>query len=213
MFAGELRSQTGLFAAVDSAALVAAFAAALWLHDPGRTTEAWLASADLSLLAVAIAGVATLWVLVFHSSGLYRMRNGGVREHVVIVKACSIAALLTLLAFFLAHLHHHLPRITLVLGYGLSIPFVQSGRAATRAYLKRWYASPRIAIPLVILGFNPVARYLLDQLLDGPTHYEPVGFLDDGVAGGQYRGYPLLGSVEALGEIGEAWPSLEAAIA
>jgi exopolysaccharide biosynthesis polyprenyl glycosylphosphotransferase len=211
MFAGELRKQKAIFAAADSAALAAAFGIGLWLHHPAGTMETRLADADPSLLAVVMAGVDVLWILVFHSFDLYRMRNGGLREHVTVVKASSIAALLTLLVLFLAHIH--IPRITVVLSYVLSMPLVQLGRATTRACLKRWYASPGIAIPLVIFGFNSVARYLLDQLLDGPTHYEPVGFLDAGGSGRQYRGYPLIGSFDALGEIAKAWPSLEAAIA
>jgi exopolysaccharide biosynthesis polyprenyl glycosylphosphotransferase len=79
--------------------------------------------------------------------------------------------------------------------------------------LRSWYASPRIAIPLIIFGFNPLARYLIDQLLEGPTHYEPVGFVGEGAAGQQYRGYPLVASLSDLVDLREALPSLEVAVA
>ena len=211
MFAGELRKQKVLFSAIDCVALAVTFAAAVWLHDPADLVKQRLAESDPWFLAVGVVVAATGWILIFHTVGLYRMRNGGAGERVAAVKACSIAALLTLLALFLVHIHD-VPRITLVFAYLISVPIVQVGRASIRACLRRWYANPRIAIPLVILGFNPIAQYLLDQVLDGPTHYEPVGFLDDGPPGRQYRGYPLLGPVNSLSELGEAWPALEAAI-
>jgi hypothetical protein len=139
------------------------------------------------------------------------MRNGGLSESIAVVKASSIAALLTLFALFLAHVHN-VSRVVVMLAYLLSMPFVQLTRAINRASQRRTYANPNIAIPLVIFGFNPIAHYLADQLLDGVSHYKLVGFLDVGT-GRQYRGYPVLGSPERLAEIAAAWPFLEAAIA
>ena len=212
MLTRELQKQKALFAASDCTALVAAFGLALWLHEPTGSKGLRLASLTPVPLVAGLVAIGALWILVFHACDLYRMRNGGLREHLAIVKACTIAVLLTLLALFLAHMHN-LPRLTVVLAYLLSIPFVQSGRAATRACLRRFYSSPRIAIPLVIFGFNPVSRYLLDQVLDDPTHYEPLGFLDASVVGREYRGYPLLGPPALLGDLSAACGSIEAAIA
>src|SRR5579863_4299813 len=212
MFAGELQKQKALFMVADAAALAAAFAGALWLHDPSGSMEERLLDTDPMLLTVAFAGVGFIWILVFRAADLYRMRNGGLNESVALVKASSIAALMTLLALFLAHVHD-VSRVAVVIAYLLSIPLVQIARALTRAILTRCYSNPRITIPLVIFGFNPVAHYLLDQLLDGISHYEPVGFLDEEAVGRQYRGYPLLGGPERLAEIAATWPFLEAAIA
>jgi exopolysaccharide biosynthesis polyprenyl glycosylphosphotransferase len=211
VFAGELRKQKALFAVTDGAALAAAFSLALLLHDPAGSIAERLESLSPSLLALGTGAVVALWILVFRGFDLYRMRNGGSSEYIAIVKACSIAGILTLLAFFLVHIR--VARITVLLAYLLSVPLVVGGRSALRAALRRIYASPRIAIPLVIFGFNQVAHYLLDQVLDGPTQYEPVGFLDKGAAGRQYRGYPLLGSLDGLAELSQTWPTLEAAIA
>jgi exopolysaccharide biosynthesis polyprenyl glycosylphosphotransferase len=212
MFAGELQKQKALFAAVDCAALITAFATALALHDPRYSTEHRLAHSDPLLLAIGMVAIGASWILVFHLVDLYRMRNGGVREQIAIVKACTIAVLLTLLALFLVHAHN-LPRLTVLFAYLLSIPFVLLGRTATRSCLRRLYAQPGTAIPLVICGFNPLGHHLLDQLLDGPMHYEPVGFLNGEDAGRQYRGYPLLGGPHRLAELSAVWPTLEVAIA
>lgn len=212
MLGVELQKQKALFAAIDCIALVAAFAAALFLHHPSATTVQRLGDTDPFLLGLLIAGMGALWVLVFRASDLYRMRNGGVREKLAILKACTIAVLLTLLVAFFAHVHN-LPRLTVVLFYGLSIPSVLTGRALLRAALRRWYANPRITIPLIIFGFNPISQYLLDEILDGPTHYEPLGFLDAEATGREYAGYPLLGRPERLREIIRDWAPLEAAIA
>ncbi|HKV55606.1 MAG TPA: sugar transferase [Candidatus Binataceae bacterium] len=212
MFAGELQKQKALFMVADAVALAAASAGALWLHDPSHSMEARLLDADPILLTFGIASLGLLWILVFRAADLYRMRNGGLSESVALVKASSIAVVLTLFALFAAHIHD-VSRATVMLAYLLSVPFVQITRGVVRTSLKRAYANPKITIPLVIIGFNPVAHYLLDQLLDGISHYEPVGFLDDETAGRQYRGYPLLGGPERLEEIAARWPFLEAAVA
>ena len=211
MFAGELRKQKALFAASDCTALLGAFAIALYLHDPGRAMETRLLKADPPLLGAETLFFVSLWIVVFWATDLYRQRSGRPAEWLAIAKSCSIATLLALLLAFLASIH--ISRITVGLGYLLSIPFVISGRAALRGLMRRLYASPNIAIPLVIVGFNPVSQSLFDRILDGLTQYAPVGFLDEGISGRQYRGYPVLDRADRLGELAEQYPGLEAAIA
>jgi len=191
---------------------MAAFAMAMALHDPSSSTEQRLASATPTVVVPCLIAIAAIWILVFRAFDLYRMRNGGSRELKAITKACTVAVLCTLLVLFLAHIHN-LPRLTVLIAYLLSIPLVLMGRSITRACLRRCYSNPRIAIPLVIVGFNTIAHKLLDELLDGPTHYEPIGFLDSGSAARAYRGLPLLGSPDCLAHLRAAWPALEAVIA
>lgn len=212
MLADELRKQQALFGALDAVALLGAFAAALELHDPAGAMEARLIEASSRpLLWLAIVAASALWLVVFRAADLYRMRNGGMREALAIVKACTLAMLLTQLAAFLAHLE--VSRLTMVLGYLLSIASVSGARALARALLRRLYANPKIAIPLLLVGFNPTAQYLCDQVVDGMTPYEPVGFIDDHLGGRQYRGYPVLGGLDKLREIAALYPQLEVAIA
>ncbi len=211
MFAGELQKQKAVFAAADSVALLAAFSGSLYLHDPSGAMEARIVQANRPLLFASVLAVTALWILVFHACDLYRMRNGGLKEAFGVAKACSIAALLTLLGGFLAHLE--VSRLTVILAYLFSTPMVLFIRAGSRVCIRRLYASPKIAIPLLVVGFNPMAHYLFDQVLDEMTPYEPVGFLDDCATGRQYRGYPVIGTTGRLDRVAGLYPSLEVAVA
>jgi exopolysaccharide biosynthesis polyprenyl glycosylphosphotransferase len=211
MFAGELRKQKGLFATGDALAVLGAFSVALWLHDPSDAMEHRLFNSGPAFDGATVVLTVALWMLVFRSNDLYRSRNGGMRELRAIVKACSVATLLTLLAVFT--IHFQVSRIALAIAFGASIPATLLGRAMVRFAIRRLYANPKIAIPLVVIGFNSVSRYLCDQVLDEITPYEPVGFLDTGVHGRQYRGLPVLDWVNRLAELRAIYPSLEVAIA
>jgi len=211
MFAGELRKQKALFAAADGIALAAAFTGALALHDPSGAMESRLLGVSAPVLFAGVAGLALLWILVFRAFDLYRMRNGGLKEAYAVVRACSVAALLTLLAAFLAHIQ--VSRLAMGIGYLLSMPAVVIGRSITRTCVRGFYASPKIAIPLAVIGFNRVGQYLVDQVLDNMTPYEPVGFLDWGGAGRQYRGYPVAGGPTSVAQLAAAYPYLEVAVA
>ena len=210
MFAGELQRQKALFAACDGLALLAAFAAALMLHDPSHAMEGRLLRSNPALLGLIVWAVVCLWIMVFRACDLYRMRNGGWQESASIVRGCSYAALLTVLVGFLVHVD--VSRLTVTLAYLLSIPAIMAERVATRQCIRRFYANPKNAIPLVLVGCNRFARYLCDQILDEMTPYEMVGFLEDDCEVRQYRGCPVLGPAERIGEIAALYPCLEAAI-
>ncbi|HLK88070.1 MAG TPA: exopolysaccharide biosynthesis polyprenyl glycosylphosphotransferase [Candidatus Binataceae bacterium] len=210
MFAGELQRQKALFAACDGLALLAAFAAALMLHDPSNSMHERLLANNPALLCFNVLGLVFLWILVFRACDLYRMRNGGLKEFIGVVRGCSYAAMLTVLIGFVAHVS--VSRITVGLAYMLSMVAVAAERAATRACIRRFYANPKNAIPLVLIGCNRFAHYLCDQILDEMTPYEVIGFLGDDSDVHQYRGCPVLGPVERLSELAAVYPSLEAAI-
>lgn len=211
MFAGELRKQKALFAAVDCAALAAAFAAALAIHDPAHAQEWRLLHADSRLLVLGVAVVVGIWIVVFRAVDLYRFRAGGARETAAIVRGCSVAALLTVLAGFFAHVQ--VSRLTVALGYLFSIPAMFAGRMLARDLIRNIYANPRIKIPLVVVGFNDIGRYLFDQVCDEMTPYEPVGFIDENPEAHQYRGLPVLSGLGRLGELASIHQCLEAAVA
>jgi exopolysaccharide biosynthesis polyprenyl glycosylphosphotransferase len=210
MFAGELKRQIYLMAGIDSGALLGAFMLALALHDPGGAMELRLLRNNPSLLCLNVLALICMWLAIFRSCGLYQLRARGRSELVAIVKGCSFAVLLTVLAGFLAHID--ISRITVVTSYVLSIPSVVIGRCAFRFFIRSLYASPRNAVPLVIIGFNGFSRQMCDELIDTMTPFEVVGFLDDAAAGGQYHGCPIFGPVEKLREIAALYPSIEAAI-
>lgn len=211
MFAGELQKQKVLFAAVDGVALACAFVGALAIYDPASALVHRMLATRPLVLCLGVLLMAGVWLVVFRACDLYRMRAGGFKESLAVIKACSIAATVALMLAFVAHTD--LSRLTMAIGYLLSIPAVLIGRALTRACIKRLYSNPKITIPLVIAGFNQVGHYLLDQLLDRMTPYEPVGFLDADTAAREYRGYPLIGSIERLSALCADYACLEIAIA
>ena len=79
--------------------------------------------------------------------------------------------------------------------------------------MRRIYSNPSITIPLAIIGFNDVGRYLYDQVASEMTFYEPVGFIDESPEGRQYRGLPVLQGLGSLTEMAKLHPCLEVAIA
>jgi exopolysaccharide biosynthesis polyprenyl glycosylphosphotransferase len=211
MFAGELRKQKLFFAAVDGIALLNAFGAALAIHDPAHSQEIRLLGTDTRVLFLGVTFVVALWILVFRACDLYRMRAGGAKETAAVVRGCTYAAILSLIAGFLAHLDGS--RLTIGLGYLFSIPAVLLGRKLARNLVRRIYSNPRITIPLVIIGFNDIGRYLFDQVSSEMTFYELVGFVDEKPEGRQYRGLPVLQGISSLTELAETHQCLEAAIA
>jgi exopolysaccharide biosynthesis polyprenyl glycosylphosphotransferase len=211
MFAGELRKQKAFFAAVDGIALLNAFGIALAIHDPAHAQQTRLLGTDAKLLFVGVAAVVAVWILVFRACDLYRMRAGGIKEAAAIVRGCTYAAVLSLIAGFVAHFDGS--RMTLGLAYVFSIPAVLVGRAVARNLVRRIYSNPRITIPLAIIGFNDVGRYLFDQVTNEMTFYEPVGFIDEAPQGRQYHGLPVLQGLSNLAELARIHPCLEVAIA
>jgi len=211
MFADECRKQKVLFAIADLVALALAFAGALALHDPDGAILAQIEGADLDTQCECIILAGFLWVVIFRAFDLFTMRNGSRKEAVAIVKACSIAAGLMLLAEFA--LHTQISRVAVVTFYVASIITELGIRAVLRHLIQQFYSSPRISIPLVIIGFNPTAHLLCDSIREELTQYEFVGFLDGDALGRDYLGYPVLGRPEQLPDLIRVHPCLEAAIA
>jgi exopolysaccharide biosynthesis polyprenyl glycosylphosphotransferase len=211
MFAGELRRQKALFAACDALALVGAFAIAVELHDPSGALEARLMRGGWLAASFGVAALVAVWLAVFRAWDLYRLRNGGRAELSALVKACTSAWLITLILGFFAHLD--LPRLTLAIAYILGVPMAAVARAVCRALIRRIYSAPNVAIPLVVIGFNPLAHYVCDRIDEQLSQYEMIGFIDEGTPAREYRGYPVLGGVSQLKNLAAAYPGLEVTIA
>jgi len=210
MFAGECRKQKVLFAIADIAALLLAFAAALTLHDPDGALLALIKNADRQTLVECVVLAALLWIVVFRAFDLFAMRNGSRKEAAAIVKACSAAAGLMLLATFA--LRFEISRIGVAIFFVLSIVLELALRAVLRRLIHQFYSSPGISIPLVIIGFNPTAQLLCDQIQEELTQYEILCFLDADAVGHEYRGFPVLGGTNHLSALARVHPCLEAAV-
>jgi exopolysaccharide biosynthesis polyprenyl glycosylphosphotransferase len=211
MFAGEFRKQKALFAIADALAFVFAGALALILHDPSGAMRASAERADPQTLAEGVAIAALLWFGVFRAFDLYQMRNGSRKEAIAIIKACTVAATLMLLAAFAAHLEAS--RIFVGIFYLLSVPTVVVTRMLLRSIILHFYSSPGIATPLVIIGFNPLAHFLCDRIEEELTHYEIIGFIASGSLGREHCGYPVLGPPDQMRALQRAHPCLEAVVA
>jgi exopolysaccharide biosynthesis polyprenyl glycosylphosphotransferase len=211
MFAGECKKQKVLFAIADVIALALAFAIALMLHDPDGAILSTLESVDPQTLIECSIVIGLLWVCVFRAFDLFKMRNGSRKEAIAIVKACSVAAGLMLLTNFAVHAQ--ISRVAVVTFYVASIISELGIRVVLRHLIQQFYSSPRISIPLVIIGFNPTAHLLCDSIREELTQYEFVGFLDGDALGNDYHGYPVLGRPEQLADLIRVHPCLEAAIA
>jgi exopolysaccharide biosynthesis polyprenyl glycosylphosphotransferase len=64
----------------------------------------------------------------------------------------------------------------------------------------------------VIIGFNPTSQLLCDEIQDQLTPYEILCFLDADAVGHEYRGFPVLGGPDQLGDLARIHPCLEAAV-
>src|ERR1700685_1289022 len=211
MFAGECKKQKVLFAIADICALALAVAAALSLHDPDGAILAHLEDTDPKPLAEGGVIAAMLWVGVFRAFDLFTMRNGSRKEMIAVVKACTAAASLMLLASFAVHVQ--ISRVAVASFYAFSIVTELVMRGTLRRLIHQFYSSPRISIPIVIIGFNPTAHLLCDTIREELTQYECLGFLDADASGCEYNGYPVLGRPDQLPNIRRVHPCLEAAIA
>jgi len=210
MFAGECRKQKVLFAIADVAALALAFAIALILHDPGGAIMDSIQSADPQTLCECTALAALLWLGAFRAFDLFGMRNGSRKEAIAIVKACTAAAGMMLLAGFAANFQ--VPRVTVAIFYIFSIVTELAMRGTVRHLIQQFYSSPGISIPLVIIGFNPTSQFLCDSIQQELTQYEFLGFLDADSIGHEYRGYPVLGRPDQLPDLIRIHPCLEAVV-
>jgi exopolysaccharide biosynthesis polyprenyl glycosylphosphotransferase len=211
MLADELRKQKAIFACGDALALLGAFVAALNLHDPSQAIEHRFLEQGPAIDVLGVGAVIVLWLAAFRWNDLYRMRNGGSKEVVAIVLACAEGTLLTLLAGFV--LHVAVARITVAISCILAMLFVIAVRTWLRFLIVRLYANPKISVPLVLVGFNEVGKYLCDQVLDEVGPYEPVMFLDPVAGVRQYRGLPVLQLPERFDDIRAHFPGAEVAIA
>jgi exopolysaccharide biosynthesis polyprenyl glycosylphosphotransferase len=211
MLADEIRKQKTIFAVADALALIGAFVVALMFHDPSQSIELRFLQSGATIDILSISTVVLLWLVVFRSNELYRMRNGGSRELVGIAIACVEATLLSLVLGFLAHVE--VSRIAVAIGCFLSIGFVVAMRTLVRFAVLRLYANPKIAVPLIFVGFNPIGKYLCDQVLDEVGPYEPIAFLEKGPGGRQYRGLPVLPLFDRLDALSSLYPGAEVAIA
>jgi len=206
---GELQRQKALLAAADASALVAAVGLAWVTHKPfGDFCP--LKPGQWTVIAAGAIGLVFIWIMTARAIGLYRPRSGRVDELFAIVKAACVTWLLALVLGFFAHLEAS--RLTVAIAFALSIVLVVAGRALTRRCIKHFYAHPDVTVPLVVVGANPIGRYVRDRIVEELSQYEFLGFIDNDPAARAQCGDELLGGTEQIPALAAAHLNLEAGI-
>ncbi len=209
MFDGELRRQKVLLATADASAMIAAVGLAWVAHRP-FSDFCPLKPGQWSVIVAGAIGLVSIWIFTARTLGLYGPRHGRVDELLAIVKAACVTWLLALVLGFFAHLEES--RLTVAIAFGLSIVLVVAGRALTRRCIRYFYAHPDVTIPLVVVGSNPVGRYVRDRIVEELSQYEFLGFIDNDPAEGEQRGGELLGGTEQIPLLAASRRHMEAAI-
>lgn len=89
---------------------------------------------------------------------------------------------------------------------------VAGARALTRRCIRYLYAHPDVTVPLVVVGANPIGRYVRDCIVEELSQYEFLGFVDDDPQASQRCGTELLGRVDQIAVLAAMRRNLEVAI-
>jgi exopolysaccharide biosynthesis polyprenyl glycosylphosphotransferase len=205
----EHRRQQALYASAGAAAFAGALAIAAGIHPIAESSTSGLGAAPGGFETLMLA--TALWTLVAGVMRLHRPRPHRIEDLLAVTKAAAITGALALVCWFAAHLEPP-PRLTAALAFVLAIAMVTIARELMRRLIGALLKNAGFRTPLLIVGFNPMATYVCDRVLDESPQYEFVGFLASDADQGAYRGCPLLGDISALARIAETYRGLEAAV-
>jgi exopolysaccharide biosynthesis polyprenyl glycosylphosphotransferase len=209
VFDGELRRQRALFAATDVAAVVSAVEAAGLLRDSFGVWNSQRPRQHAEVAATIIVIVA-VWIVTARAVGLYHLSKSGLSESFAVIKASSTALLTFLILCFFAH--QEPSRLAVGAAFLLSIGFAASLRIMMRQCIRHLYANPAVAIPIVIVGYNPFAGYVRDRIIEELSQYEFLGFIEESDPASGHKDNQLLGGLEQLPHLASAHRNLEAAL-
>ncbi len=211
MFDNELRRQKTLLAVADTVAVAASVVTSTFINERRHALPCLLCERNLTLVAALSTLICIVWIFSARGFGLYTPGNRRGEQFLAIIKSSATTAVIVLTVDFLAH--RQLPRLSTGMAFVLSLVLVPAARAVAQLIIAGVYANPKVNVPLVIVGCNPVSRYVCDQVLDVFSQYEVIGFLREGAnAGAGHRGYPILGGIEVIPELVARHRNLEVAI-
>ena len=197
-----LRTQRVLLLAwivlTDALALGAAFRVAFWIRFDLQITVAPEVVAHVDSYFTLAALLTLLWLLVFVLFRLYDLhpRSGGPVETARAFNACSMAAMLVVVATFLFPAFV-VSRMWLIAAWGLSFLFVAASRFVNRRLVRAVRRRGFLLAPAVIVGTNEEAASLAAFLRDWQgSGVRAVGFVSAGTADvTTAAGLPVLGAI------------------
>jgi Undecaprenyl-phosphate galactose phosphotransferase WbaP len=139
-----------------------------------------------------------VWLLVFAYEKLYTKRFPFWEEARVILKSATISSVLIMIAIFLTRSHLGYSRTVVTLAWIFSLVLFPLFRVITKKLLislKFWKKK------LIIIGFNPTGRLVVNSLMKNKTMgYDVLGFIDDDsdTWGKSYKGIKVIGSTSDL---------------
>jgi exopolysaccharide biosynthesis polyprenyl glycosylphosphotransferase len=210
VFHGELRRQKALFAASDTLAVAAAVGTARLLRDP---LVLWspLHPNGHTEIATTLIVILVAWVMSARAVGLYELSKRGPGEILAIAKAGCAAMLVFLIFCFMTR--EEPSRLAVGLTLVFSVIFAAASRIVLRRLIMRFYASPGISIPIVIVGRCAIAKYVRDRIVQELSQYNFLGFIAESGAATNGAGEgQLLGGLEQIPRLAAAYPNLEAAL-
>jgi len=146
--------------------------------------------------------LAVLFVLLFRYELLYSARYGRFAEAFRIARGATggTVAALALTFFYRGHSYS---RATVLLFYPLVVAAIVFERSLYRRYRAAVRSNPAARRRVLIVGFGRVGQHLGQVLLDRPSYYDLVGFLDDDETkrGASLDGRPVLGATRDLPDI------------
>ena len=191
-----LSQQLYLFAAVHLAAFAASYVLAFLLRfDLG------IPASEQTLLWQTIPWVLLLKMAVFHRLGSFH----GWWRHVTLADLATLLRASTLSALALVAIDHFLiasnqiPRVVLVLDWGLTVLLLGGLRSASRLVMEEFWSAVTLGRrrPALMIGVERGGEVLARQIHTHPRlDYRIVGFLDENRAyhGSRLGNIPFLGS-------------------
>lgn len=181
---------------LDCFSWVLSFSAAYWMRNPGSFPHI---SPEYTTI---LPHIVLVLLLSFSYFQLYRNRLNQIMEAIQICKATAAGMLIifTLLFFYRGYSFSRLFSIFFIVFCFVSVRLLRSIYQTAFFKIMR---SIKWQWKILVAGGGLVGRQIIDELVDKPTEFQIVGFLDDNDdgCGKNYKGVPHFGKTSDLHQI------------
>jgi exopolysaccharide biosynthesis polyprenyl glycosylphosphotransferase len=181
---------------LDSFGWIISFIFAYWARNPALFPHV---SPEY---IVILPFVVPMLLLSFYYFRLYHSRFGLVMEAIQIGKA-TVLGMLVFFAFLFFYRGFSFSRLFSITYVVLSFITVLFIRGLYHRAFSRIMRSIRWQWKILVAGGGPIGRQIIDEIIEKPTEYRIIGFLDDDedVCGENYKGVRCLGKTTELERI------------